>query len=141
MGNLTVAYRGDDMGRTKFTVNVAGNFTISNTKNKGNLQNHETRTVVKNGQAKTYYKWSNMPNATYESTLNLNYNNYTIFDGIRKADKNDKKGEKLTQSDLEALRKDKSLQKKLGVTVKYDPQEKVYGIYGNNDTKLYFDFD
>ncbi len=141
MGNLTVAYKGDDMRRTKFTVNVEGNFTISNTKNKGKLANHETRTTVKNGRANTYYKWGNTPNATLESVLNLNYTNYTIFDGIRKADKNDKKGEKLTQSDLEALRKDKALQKKLGVTVKYDAQEKVYGIYGKNDAKLYFDFD
>ena len=34
MGNLTVAYKGDDMRRTKFTVNVEGNFTISNTRTK-----------------------------------------------------------------------------------------------------------
>lgn len=141
MGDLTVAYRGDDMGRTKFTVKIDGNCTISNTKNKGNLNDHETRTTVKNGRVTTYYKWGNMPKATTERALNLNYANYVIFDGLRKADKNDKKGEKLTQSDLEALRKNKALQKELGVTVKYDSQEKVYGLYGATGTKLYFDFD
>lgn len=140
MGDLTVAYKGGDW-RTKFNVQVEGNVTISNTKNKGALQNHETRTTVKNGKVDTYYKWSNQKNATHENALNLNYANYTIFEALKKADKTDKKGEKLTQSDLEALRKDKKLQKELGVTVKYDANEKVYGLYGKNGSTLYFDFD
>ncbi len=139
MGNLTVEMKSSD--NTHFSVKVNGNVTISTTKNKGALQNNQTRTTVKNGQVETRYKWSNKDYATKERALNLNRSNYMIFDALRKADKTDKKGEQLTQSDLEALRKDKALQKELGVTVKYDAKEKVYGLYGNSGSTLYFDFD
>lgn len=138
MGNLTVANKAQG---TTFNVKVDGNVTISNTKNKGQLQKNETRTTVKDGQVSNYYQWGNAKNATKESALNLSSSNFLIFDKLRKADKNDKNGEKLTQSDLEALRKDKALQKELGITVKYDAQEKVYGLYGKNGSTLYFDFD
>lgn len=138
MGDLTVANKSQS---TTFSVKVDGNVTISNTKNKGKLENNETKTTVKNGRVENYYKWPNSQNATKESALNLNSGNYNIFDNIRKADKNDKAGKKFTRSDLEALRKDKNLQKELGVTVRYDAKEQVYGIYGANGSKLYFDFD
>ena len=106
------------------------------------MQNHETMTVAKNGQVSTYYKWSNAKEATKESALNLNATNFGIFNKLRKADKADKNGNKLTRSDLEALRKDKNLQKQMGITIKYDPQEKVYGIYNQKEkTTLYFDYD
>ncbi len=138
MGDLTVANKGSG---TTFKVKVEGNVTIQNFKGDRKLQDHEIKTVVKNGNATNLYKWSNTNHATTESALNLGSKNFLIFDAIRKADKSDKKGEKLTRSDLEALRKDKALQKKLGVTVKYDAQEQVYGIYGASGSKLYFDFD
>ena len=39
-------------------------------------------------------------------------------------------------------RKTKNLQKQMGITIKYDPQEKVYGIYNQKEkTTLYFDYD
>ncbi len=138
MGDLTVANKAQ--GNT-FKVKVDGNVTIRNTKGKGPMKNNEAKTVVKNGDVTNYYKWGNQKSATKESALNLNASNYLIFDKLRSADKSDKKGEKLTQSDLEALRKNKALQKQLGVTVKYDPDEKVYGLYGANGSTLYFDFD
>ncbi len=105
------------------------------------MGNNEAKTVVKNGKVANYYKWSNRDNPTSERALNLSENNYLIFDKLRKADKTDKNGKILTQSDFEALRKNPQLQKELGVSVKYDAKEKVYGIYGTNGSTLYFDFD
>lgn len=138
MGDLTVANKAQ--GNT-FKVKVDGNVTIRNTKGNGPMKNNEAKTVVQDGQVTNYYKWGNKDSATKERALNLNASNYLIFDKLRSADKADKKGEKLTQSDLEALRKNKALQKELGVTVKYDPDEKVYGLYGSSGSTLYFDFD
>ena len=138
--NLTVVnkYQNDQ----KFTVKVEGNVRIKNFKGNRKMQNHETMTVAKNGQVSTYYKWSNAKEATKESALNLNATKFGIFNKLRKADKADKNGNKLTRSDLEALRKDKNLQKQMGITIKYDPQEKVYGIYNQKEkTTLYFDYD
>lgn len=138
MGDLTVANKAQG---TTFNVKIDGNVTIKNTKNNGAMKDNEVKTVVKDGHVTNYYKWSNTKTETKERALNLNASNYLIFDKLRKADKSDKKGEKLTQSDLEALRKNKALQKELGVTVKYDPEAKVYGLYGNTGSTLYFDFD
>ncbi len=138
MGNLTVANR--TQGGT-FNVYVSGNLTIKNYKGDRPLQTHEAKTVIKNGNPTNYYQWSNPKKPTKERALQLNSTNYTIFDAVRKSDKKDNKGEKLTQSDLDAFRNNKKLQKELGVTVKYDPQEKVYGIYGQYGTTLYFDFE
>lgn len=138
MSDLTVANKAQG---TTFKVKVEGNVTIRNTKNTGAMKDNEVRTVVDDGRVSNYYKWGNTKAPTKERALNLNSSNFLIFDGIRKADKNDKNGEKLTQSDLEALRKNKALQKELGVIVKYDPEEKVYGIYGKTGTTLYFDFE
>ena len=72
--------------------------------------------------------------------MNLNSTNYDIFNALRKADKKDKKGEVLTRSDLQALKKDPALQKKLGVTVRADESKGVYTLTKNGST-LYFNFD
>ncbi len=125
----------------KFNVKIEGNVKIKNFKGNRKMQDHETMTVAKNGQVSTYYKWSNTKDATKESALNLNTTNFGIFDKLRKADKKDKNGDKLTRSDLDALYKDKNLQKQMGVVVKYDAKEKVYGIYNQKEkTALYFDY-
>ena len=139
-GHLTVANKAND--RSQFNVRVQGNVTIRNFKDHKDPTNaNEVKTVVKNGEVHNYYKWENMNHATSERALNLSSNNYNIFAAISKADKSDKKGEILSKSDLEALRKNPQLQKELGIKVKYDPDEQVYGIYGANGSTLYFDFD
>lgn len=138
MGDLKVSNRAQG---SSFQVKVEGNVTIKNFKGNRELKNNEAKTTVKNGKVSNSYKWSNTDHPTKESALNLNSTNYGIFDALRSADKSDKKGEKLTQSDLEALRTNPKLQKELGVQVKYDAKEKVYGIYGENGSTLYFDFD
>ncbi len=138
MGNLTVANKAQ--GYT-FNVKIEGNVTIRNFKGNREMQSNEMKTVVEDGRITNYYKWGNAKNPRKERALNLNSSNYDIFNALRKADKKDKNGEYLTISDLEALRTNKALQKQLGVTVKYDPDEKVYGLYGETGSKLYFDFD
>ncbi len=138
MGDLTVANKAQ--GNT-FNVKIDGNVTIRNYKGAGEMKNNDVKTLVQDGKVTNLYKWGNKNTPTKERALNLNSSNYLIFDALRKADKNDKKGEKLTLSDLEALRTNKALQKELGVTVKYDPDEKVYGLYGKTGSTLYFDFD
>jgi len=138
MGDLNVANK---YQQHNFHVQIDGNVTIKNFKGERALRDNEIKTVVKNGKISNFFKWTNKDHATLERALNLSTTNYTVFDKLRKADKSDKKGAKLTRSDLEAFRKDKKLQQELGVKVKYDAKEKVYGIYGADGSKLYFDFD
>ena len=139
-GKLTVANRAQG---NSFNITVQGNVTIRNFKGHENIENpHEAKTVVKNGKVDNYYLWGNQDKATSERVLNLSSNNFSIFDKLRKLDKEtDKKGKVLSQSDLEILRNNSKLQEELGVIVKYDAKEKVYGIYGGNNSKLYFDFE
>lgn len=140
MGDLRVVNKAQpDINNCK--VNIEGNVRISNRKGTGKLQKNDAETQVKNGKVTSFYQWDNKSNPTKENALNLNASNFLIFDGVRQADKSDKDGKKLTKSDLEALRKDKAMQKKLGVTVKYDAKEQVYGLYGKDGSTLYFDFD
>lgn len=151
-GKLTVSNRAQG---GSFPVIIRDNVTISNFKGHKNPENaNEAKTVVKDGKINNYYLWNNQikrnekgeiidRRVTFETSLNLNSKNYTIFDAIRKADtkSGDKDGKILSKSDLEALYNNKQLQKKLGVTVKYDPKEDVYSIKGANNSMLYFDFD
>lgn len=141
MGNLRIAdsnWSGSNAKRPMFNVNVEGNFTISNTKNKNNLQSSEYRVDVKNG--KPTINFGRNP-GNPEKELSVRSKNYELFNTLRKADKNDQKGEKLTRSDLDALKNDKALQKKLGITVTYDPKEKVYELNGQDGRKIFFDFE
>lgn len=138
MGDLDVTNKAQP--QEHFKVQVNGNVKIQNFKGNGSLQDHQFRTNVKNGQVSNWYQWSG-GKPTKESHLNLNATNYAIFDSIRKADKKDKNGAVLTRSDLQALRNNKALQKKLGITVKSDESAGVYTIIGPNNSTLYFDFD
>lgn len=136
MGNdLTVANKAQP--NQKFTVKLADNVTIRNYKGREKMQPNDVKTTYKDGQVSNYYQWGNTAAPTKEKSLNMSYNNFLIFDKLRKADGNAKN---LSRKDLEALRNNKQLQKELGITVKYDANEKVYGIYGAGGSKLYFDF-
>lgn len=136
--NLTVAQR--SQSSNQFNVKVDGNVTIQNFKGNRKLGNLEAKTVVKKGHVNNYFKWGNMPNETKERALNLSATEYGMFEAARKADKSDKKGEVLTRSDLQALKKDTALQKKLGITIRADESKGIYTLTKNGST-LYFDFD
>ena len=138
MGDLNVTNKAQP--QEHFKVKVNGNVKIQNFKGDGTLKDHQIRTTVKNGAVSNWYQWTG-GKATKESHLNLNATNYNIFNAITKADKKDKKGEVLTRSDLQALKNDKQLQKKLGVVVRSDESKGVYTIQGPNNSMLYFDFD
>ncbi len=148
MGDLTVVSTAKDYNPTKFTVKCEGNFTISNTKNKNNLDRQQYRVDVKNGNASVSFcrpaeSWMKCGDKyeRKEVSLGVRDRNYQVFDAIRQADKKDKGGKILNRADLDALRNDKELQKKLGVQVKYDPNEKVYGIYRDGSLIIHFDFE
>ena len=135
---LTIANKAQ--GNT-FSVNVKENVVIRNYKPSEKMGDNCFKTTVKNGKVTNEYKWSNVNSPTKERAMNLGAENYSIMHALKKADKKDKDGNILSQSDLKALYNDKAMQKKLGVQVKFDPKENVYGIYGSNGSRLYFDFE
>lgn len=137
MDDLKVANKAQPSNN--FHVQVNGNVTIQNHKGNAPLKDQQARTTVKNGKVSNYYQWTG-GKPTKEAALNLNSTNYDIFNALRKADKKDKKGEVFTRSDLQALKKDPALQKKLGVTVRADESKGVYTLTKNGST-LYFNFD
>ncbi len=140
-GELTVVNKAQS--RTdKFKVRVDGNVKIQNFKGNRGLNKYELRTTVKNGQVTNWFRWGNTKAPTKESALNLGSSNFTLFDKLRKADAKDRNGAALTRSDLEAVRKDKKLQQKLGLSaVRYDANEKVYCFVGKDGNQLYFDYE
>ena len=137
MGDLKVANKAQPSNN--FHVQVNGNVTIQNHKGNAPLKDQQARTIVKNGKVSNYYQWTG-GKPTKEAVLNLNSTNFDIFNSLRKADKKDKNGAVLSRSDLQALKKDPALQKKLGVTVRADESKGVYTVTSNGST-LYFEFD
>ncbi|HCB11428.1 MAG TPA: hypothetical protein DEO94_04700 [Cyanobacteria bacterium UBA11991] len=140
MGDLKVASKTDY--QKPFHVNVKGNVKIKNYDTNRAPKDNEFNTTVKNGQVSTYYKRSNQAKPVKEDAITLNSKNYLIFDGIRKADKTDKAGKQLSRSDLEAIRKDKTLQKKLGIQkVEVNEKAGIYTVRSTSGSVLSFDFD
>ena len=129
-GDLTVAQR--SQSDNTFKVKVDQNVTIQNFKGNGKLNNLDSRAVVKNGKVNISFKWKNQPKATAERAMNLSSTEYNMFDTARKADQKDKKGGYLTRSDLQALKNNKALQKKNGLTVRADEKAGAYTLVSND---------
>ena len=95
------------------------------------------------GHARCYITWDVLYRYLKFKGYDVTYcRNVTDVDDkiLKKADKKDKNGAVLSRSDLQALKKDPALQKKLGVTVRADESKGVYTVTSNGST-LYFDFD
>lgn len=129
-GDLTVAQR--TQPDNTFKVKVDENVTIQNFKGNGQLKNFDSRAVVKDGKINISFKWKNRPNATAERAMNLSSTEYNMFNAARSAAKNDKKGEHLTRSDLQALKNNKALQKKYGITVRADEKAGAYTLVSSD---------
>lgn len=133
--NLSVANKSNG---NSFSVKVPEGIDIKNYKGSGKPQNAgDVESKAGKKTVTNLFMQNGDKNLSPQRSMNLSSQNYAIFDKLRGLD-GDKKN--LTEKDLAELRKNPSLWKKLGITdVKYDPNEKVTGVYTSKNSALYFD--